>query len=338
MDSRTDYRLQEVLNYVIASQQADGGFPTYEYFPVWKPQNGWTVLPTSSPFITSNILYSLLEIGDNSLDAVIQKGCSFLLDNMEFGGYYRFWPFKSKQHAVPLDMDDTSVSSYILERCGKPVDNKAILHLNRNAKGYYYTWLVPAKFLLKQQPKMAARFALACAQGVFTRILRHYFYTDYEPGVAANALLYLGQTPETQPCIQLIIDEILANKYHLKFYEDELAVYYHIARAYKHGITNFGVLIPTIMQRIKTRISTGAYISELSRGMAANTLIDFCVETDLATDIILTIAQGGMCPDKWLPQTYFASRDRNFLAGSPQYTAIVYAEACSKLLRLNNSN
>lgn len=328
------YQLDSILEYIIGSQQPNGGFPTYEYFPVWKPQEGWTLLPDSSPFVTANLLYCLLEINNARLKPVLEKGCNYLLDSTEYGGYLRFWPKDSMQHPVPLDIDDTAVSSYILEKCEKPLDNKKALMACTNSNGYLYTWLQPTAVMWLTNPKAAASFAVGCLQGFPTRYLKHYYYSDTEPGVAANALLYLKENADTRRTIDAIVEEVLAHNFNMKFYEDELVVYYHIARAYKHSVPAFAALKETITWRIQKRFENSiSNVSELWRSMAANTLLDFRTDIALSEKLIESVASSAMYPNKWQALPYFCSRDRNFLSGSPQYTAAVFVEASTKLIR-----
>ncbi len=123
------YNVNAVLEFIISRQNANGSFSTHERYPVVRPHEDWLILPDSSPFITANILCSLLSVNKPELKPVIDKGCSFLQSCMEHNGYWRFWPIMAKQHPIPLDMDDTSVASYVLEKAGMPVDNKHLLYL-----------------------------------------------------------------------------------------------------------------------------------------------------------------------------------------------------------------
>lgn len=328
------YHLDKTIQFILAGQR-QGYFPTYEYYPVWKPQDGWTELPDSSPFIVSNLLYCLLEINDPRLNDAIDDGCKYLLRTMEHGGYFRFWPHIAKQHPIPLDMDDTSLSSYVLSKCNHALNNKQALLANVNSKGYLLTWLQPSLGLLFSQPVTAFSFALGCIHGIPTRLLRFLKYTDAEPAVAANGLLYLQQNGKTQACINAIIDEVESHNFPMQYYEDELVVYYHIARAYKHSVPAFAALKDTIAWRIQKRFAQGMdTANELWRSMAAVTLLNFDTQHALAEVLLDSVANSGMCPDKWVSVPYFCSPNRNFLAGSPQYTAAVYAEAVAKLLRL----
>ena len=89
---------EPVIQFILSQQEPDGSFPTYESYPVVNPTAGWTRLPDPSPFITANILCSLLQVNDTRLDAAIQRGAQSLIASKESAGFWRFWPVKSKQH------------------------------------------------------------------------------------------------------------------------------------------------------------------------------------------------------------------------------------------------
>ena len=131
--------IDKVLPFIIAQQENAGGFPTYESYPVVNPAAGWTRLPDPSPFITANILFALMQVNDPRLKNVIERGAKSLLASKEGAGFWRFWPVKSKQHPLPLDMDDTCIALAVLERCGYNFNNRNILLNNQNAEGYFET-------------------------------------------------------------------------------------------------------------------------------------------------------------------------------------------------------
>lgn len=72
------YNVNAVLEFIISRQNANGSFSTHERYPVVRPHEDWLILPDSSPFITANILCSLLSVNKPELKPVIDKGCSFL--------------------------------------------------------------------------------------------------------------------------------------------------------------------------------------------------------------------------------------------------------------------
>ena len=325
-------KIDPVIQFVISQQESDGGFPTYESYPVVNPAAGWTKLPDASPFITANILFSLIQLRDAQLDAAISKGAKSLASLKEGKGFWRFWPVKSKQHPVPLDMDDTCIVRFVLSRCGYNDYAKDILLNNKNAEGYFETWLGPRVSNFPISPTIAFAFVLDYFIARPTLKLKHFTYKDKEPAVAANALLYLGENAGTQACINQVILEITSGKIPLQFYDDEIVVYYHIARAFKNGISSFEKLGTIMAERICARFETSLHENNnMLWAMAANVLFDYNRDIELAEKMIDRIMNGNAYPDKWGCHPYFCSKDRNFLSGSPGLTAAVFAEACSKL-------
>lgn len=327
--------IDAVIDFIVSRQNADGSFSTYELYPVVKPNDDWSILPDSSPFITANILYSLMQAQNKLLAPVIKKGTESLWRQKERGEFWRFWPIKSRQHPVPLDIDDTSICSFVLERAGYKLNNKQVLLNNVNAAGYFKTWLAPNFKTAITSPLFSFQTWRDCIASIPTVKAEEFAFDDYEPAVAANALLYLGDNTTTLKCADLIIEEVQQNALRLQFYADEVIVYHFIARAYYNGAKSLEVLDKTIADRLKMRFEAPANTENvLLTLMAAIALLDFNTETALAKRLIQTVATNRMVPDKWKCVPYFASKNRNFLAGSPELTAALYIEAYSKMKRL----
>lgn len=330
--------MQEVIDRVIpfikAQQESNGSFPTYESYPVVNPAAGWTKLPDPSPFITANILFSLIQLSDPRLKSVIEKGAQNLLTSKEGKGFWRFWPVKSRQHTLPLDMDDTSIVSAVLDRCGYNIDNEMILLANQNANGRFETWLRPRITNVVISPSTAYGFFKDYLLARPTQKLKYFSYQDYEPAIEANALLYLGEGAGTDECVNHIMDEVESAAIPKKFYDDDVVVYFHISRAYVNGIKSFKKVGPVIAKRIWDRFDKSSNReNDLMMAMAANILLDYGVEIELAGKLLVSITEGTSYPDKWITHPYFCSNDKNFLAGSPALTAAVFMEACCKFTR-----
>ena len=324
--------MEPVIQFILSQQEADGSFSTFESYPVVNPAAGWTRLPDPSPFIAANILCSLLYVKDARLDAAILRGAQNLIASKEGAGFWRFWPVKSRQHPVPLDMDDTCIVLYVLRACGFEFGNKEILLSNQSEDGYFETWLRPRWKHFFISPSITWGFIKDYRLASPTHQLKHFDYTDREPAVAANVLLYLGDNDRTKACIRQVITEVTSEKMSLQFYDDEMVVYYHIARAYSNGIRAFGEPADTIAERIRFRFGGISTVeNEMLCAMAANVLLDFGKEPGLAAKLIGLIAEGDSYPDNWKTHAYFCSKDRNFLSGSPALTAAIFVEACTKL-------
>jgi hypothetical protein len=325
------YELDYLIKYLLSVQRKDGGFDTYESYPVVKPEQGWTILPVPSPFITSNILFSLSGCSDEKAKEIIRKGCLFLEKCKEREGYWRFWPLNSGQHPVPLDVDDTAIASYVLHKNGKQLKNRDFLSDNTDSRGYIYTWLLPSFPLFFRHPLKTVCLLKDYWAAHSTIKLNHFSVEDTEPGVAANALLYLGENANTQKCIELIQQEIIRGEFPMKFYNHKIVVYYHISRAYKESIPSFKSLKGKILTEVQHILSTEPELNEMLKLMAANILLNFSDETETAELILKQTETCLLHPFNLQPRAYFCSHDRNFLAGSPAYTAALFIEAACKL-------
>ncbi|HWB63052.1 MAG TPA: hypothetical protein VG603_06040 [Chitinophagales bacterium] len=325
------YNIEAIIKFILSGQGSDGGFATYEKYPVVEPNGDWRLLPDPSPFIAANILFSLMQAKSPATNDAVKKGCEFLLSRMESGGYWRFWPYKSRQHPVPLDLDDTGVCSYVLTANGNTLTNKKALLNNCDNAGYFYTWLIPTWRNLLLHPLTSTGFARACLQALPTRMLEHYTYTDQEPAVAANALLYLRENKATQKAINTLVKVVEKGNFGMQFYHDEIMVYYHIARAYESGINGLAPLRDIICGHIEQRFEKNIESAdELLRAMAAIALLCYDSNKGLAGRLIDSVGQSAY-PDNWKILPYFSSKNRNFLAGSPQFTAAVFLEASIRL-------
>ncbi len=324
------YNIDSVIEFILVGQNEDGSFNTYELYPVVKPQDDWSKLADSSPFISANILHALMMTENPSIQSNIEKGGLNLLHHKERGDYWRFWPLKSKQHPVALDVDDTSICSFVLQKLGYKLNNKKVLSYNINEKGYFNTWIQPTWRILLSNPILYFGLVHDYNLSKPTVAAAEFSFDDYEPAVAANVLLYMGDNIQTRLCMQLIIEEIRNSKIKLEFYADEVIVYYHVARAFANGVEYLGTLSEVITSRIEKRFSKNQKIeTNLHKALAASVLGYFQSSSLLASKLIEEISNTCGKNNDWKCEPYFASKDRNFLAGSPELTAAFFVEACT---------
>lgn len=325
-----------VIDFIVSTQNTDGSFDTYELYPVTRPDQDWQKLPDSSPFITANIIYSLLQTDNPKAHECAQKAARHLLTLTEHKAYWRFWPSKSYQHPIPIDTDDTSICSFVLSKLGYTIDNKKILTHNKNNKGYFKTWVTPNLKTFCSHPILSLHFLMDCIKALPTYFVKYLTYADCEPAVAANVLLYLG-SKNNQLCIHQIIEQVRNNNMRLQYYYDEIMVYYHIARAYENGVSEFSVLAQTAAERIEKRWNENSLQNNiLLQLMSANVLLSFKYNIQLAEQLVYAAQNSTSYPNKWQCLAYFSSENRNFLAGSPEFTAAQFAEAATKLNRLKD--
>jgi hypothetical protein len=104
----------------------------------------------------------------------------------------------------------------------------------------------------------------------------HIDRDDVDPVVNANALLYLGQSRDTLPAIHFIIDTVLHEPAAWSlYYEDILALYYAVARAFRHSSPRLSVLGEHIVARIRERGERPERLNPLQAAMAASAVLTF---------------------------------------------------------------
>jgi hypothetical protein len=244
----------------------------------------------SSPFITSFVLYGLTHVDRAPVAEIVTRAASFLASQMEFGGVWRYWSSRQHKHCrLPPDLDDTACISYALTSAGVrlPKNDWAFL-ANRDSRGRFKTWLFPTSrnrgnlwFLFARsvgycQARLRnAKVETPDAEDPRFRTM-HINRDDVDPVVNANAVLYLGERPDTAPAIQFVIDTVLHEpSARSLYYEDPLALYYAVARAYRHSSPRLSVLAEPIVSRMLERGQDPARLNPLQAAMAASALLTF---------------------------------------------------------------
>ena len=314
------------IDYLLKRQSPNGEFKSLECYPLMGDPIVWKYAKPS-PFVHANILYGLLHSNDNRANVILEKGADFLLSRMEYNGFWRFWQIEQGINNVPLDLDDSSISSFVLQKLGKAsLSNRKLISSNTHRNGYFKTWLSPSIWNFKMWN------ALRKEQAYFlpTIIGGMLEMDDDEPGVAANVVLYLGQSKKTSNCISMIIEEITNGGFKQQFYDNKWCVYYHISRAFYHGISAFHQLKAQFENEIKEASisASNTFDSLLMLNIAVNMKMDAEVlepllEKLLFNDEILNSA--------WEPYRYFTSKNRMFYGGAPELTAALFIESSSKL-------
>jgi hypothetical protein len=204
----------------------------------------------SSPFVTSQVLYSLSFIDNPLAEKMIEMGTAFLIEEMTIDGLWRYWTKRHQSTMIP-DIDDTCCASFIVK---KKIPDIASLNLNtilcnRTDRGLFKTWI--------RDPS--------------------YERNDVDSVANANVVLYLGEREETAAACRYIIKSISGNREHgtFKYYIDALSLYYAVSRAYFNGITSFGILIPKLADKIvHLQNNDGSFGNELLTGLAVCTLLN----------------------------------------------------------------
>ncbi len=267
-----------------------------------------------SPFVTSFVLAALIDLARFGVEDIVTKAASFLLSEMEFGGVWRYWSTRQHKHCrLPPDLDDTSCISYALRRAGYSVpDNRWAFSGTRDAAGRFKTWILP-----REQNRLTPWFLLARAAGFCQAYLRTRSATtplledprfrvmqidrgDVDPVVNANAVLYLGESADTRPAIEFIIAAVRDNRATWSlYYEDRLALYHAVARAFHHSAPALSAARADIVEQILERCQRPGLLNPLQSALAASTLLTFEPAAPSVQDLLRSILESQRDDGGW---------------------------------------
>ncbi len=253
----------------------------------------------SSPFITSFVLYGLAQLERALVEDVVSKAASFLFAEMECGGVWRYWSSRQHKHCrLPPDVDDTACISYALESAGyRPPNNEWAFRANQDSVGRFKTWLFVTRRNCFALRFLTARSVGFCQARVRTRTvatppaedprfqIMHIRRDDVDAVVNANALLYLGERPDTLAALEFVVEKVLDESAAWSlYYEDRLALYYAAARAFRHSAPRLALVRDHIVARISERRLER--FSPLQAALAASALLTFEPASTAAANLL----------------------------------------------------
>ncbi|MFN4973225.1 MAG: cytochrome P450 [Bacteroidota bacterium] len=297
-------------------------FPSLENYPQINP-NGWHYT-FPSPFVHANVMHALQNLNDKKYNELLQKGMQFLLQQKEANDTWRFWKVNECRNPVPPDIDDLSICSVVLERAGLQLFNKELLYENINADGSIKTWIIPGFSKLFKFPRLVCQ-ALVNHNKISQTINDHMLHADdYELGVMANALLYLGENEKTTPVIDRCIQLWQTKTDQRNFYDNDLVVAFHLARAYHSGIKSFHVIMDDIIKQVNAY----PFHPSLCESILAHLIAIYFNHELLMRETKAAIIEHLDLDQKvFAPYKYFTSKDRNYYGGSDCLTAAWFLEA-----------
>ena len=295
-------------------QLSSGEFPTYEFYPNIPDleAKGWhNTLP--SPFIHANIANSLINLKQKTFSEEIKKAIEFIVEKKEKGDVWRFWELGPNRNNVPADVDDTALCSLVLKQNGVALHNNKLILSNQN-KGNLYTWFLPEFNMIFSNPALALKWMKEKQYYQPTINSNMLSKEDYELGVMANVLAYLGENEETIELINGCIKSWKSKKYNTFFYNNEIVIAFHIARAYRHGIVSFKKLENEIVKEIQKGINRLEYTELILSGL----ILKYFENTSELSEQLKNKIMEITCEEsfKFPHFAYFTSKDRNYVAGS----------------------
>jgi hypothetical protein len=325
------------LEFLACRQLPTGQFPVEMTFPYNKealPQQDQSI------FSTSQIVYALGFLPYPTAEVMISRALSYFQSEMSGHGLWRFWNKTAKSGAqklfsfIPADLDDMACVSLVLQHHGVDFpDNRPLILLNRNRAGLFYTWLVlrpiPTANLLYWRT-ILAEITLPRYSVFWTTTAAGY--NDVDAVVNANVLLYLGDSNETRPIVDWLIqiaqngDEANCDKW----YRDLFTFYYALSRCYHAGVQALGCVRSHMLSRLLEAAQPEGQIGEhvLHTALAANTLLNFGGHSpELANSINFLLRT--QCKDgSWEAGPYYHSGPKKEVSwGSAELTTSLCLEA-----------
>ncbi len=203
------------------------------------------------PFISAFCVLALESCREARARSICAATREYLVDTIESPGLWRYY-----RH-LPQDLDSTALCSLVIGThpwifLGR---NVARILANRDEEGRFMTWILEG-----DEPDVVSRFRI-----------------EADPVVNANVIAYLGDRPETrdaQNWLEALITEG-SLKDSSKWYPDEIAICYAIARATMRVRPALDRLRPILADRILSlRDDSGDFGNVLQTAQAVSALCD----------------------------------------------------------------
>lgn len=254
--TQIDRALDLGLAYLYHHQYPNGEFCCY-MAPDAAMQE-WCVAD-SNVFPAAIIATSLLPLaGRPQAEEIFTRTTGFLQYQMMPGG---LWNYFTNWHRIyplsPPDADDTVYVSTFFRARGvayPEAQNEALLLLNRNAQGLFYTW-----FTLRLRRTLSRAYWRMALREMRNPVATYFFWrqhecsrTDVDGVVNANVLYHLGLTPTTRPVLAYLLRLVAKNQETTcdNWYHSPFNLYYALARNYYAGITELAPARRLIIDRI----------------------------------------------------------------------------------------
>ena len=244
--SRSAAALDRALSFLSRAQLPSGQFPMeFIAYDAPDPRTGLAVArPANTPFSTALLAHSLSFSSDPRAQPMIARAVSFLESDRVRGDLWRYWSKDDRLHGqIPADVDDTACVSAVLKHSGStPLCNTKTLLGNRDARGLFYTWIIP-----RLTPHANIQW-LNIVLGDVTAGRMFAFWNggaargDVDSVVNANVLAYLGETRETEPVVDWLLEIARTGEERQsdKWYSSVAAFYYAVSKCHARGIMRLG--------------------------------------------------------------------------------------------------
>ncbi len=266
-------RIEKGLEYLHEKQLPNGEFQIYNsYLPNMSDEGNLTKnllginLNLTTVFDTGFILHTLNIVDNKQSEATVQemrtKSASFLLENRESHGVWRFWG--KYQPIVPPDTDDTAVIFASLVESGINISDDSLDYMlgYRSSESVFYTWINSEEWLSPYNPGYA-----------------YFKKNNIDANVNADILYAYSLRNRTQDGIIQYLNNVVESRSFLNgtiYYPSPYAFSYLVTKAYSEG--GIRELEPS-MKHIKdyvleTQKPDGSWGNDLDTALATISLLN----------------------------------------------------------------
>ncbi|MYD25355.1 MAG: hypothetical protein F4X08_06055 [Gemmatimonadetes bacterium] len=267
------------------------------------------------PFISAFCVLALENCREAKARSICTATSTYLVDTIEYPGFWRYY-----RH-LPQDLDSTSLCSLVIGTHPWILLGRNIPRIlaNRDGEGRFMTWMLEG-----DEPDVVSRFRI-----------------EADPVVNANVIAWLGDCPETRDA-QRWLEALITEgdlKDASKWYPDEIAICYAVARAVRRVSPALDRLRPVLADRVLGLADEeGGYGNVLQTAQAVSTLCDAgCLERTDATRPLRRILTAQRGDGSWPELLAFGDQTLKFGAvgqighGSEAVTTAFCIEALERL-------
>ncbi len=203
------------------------------------------------PFISAFCVLALESCQEAKARSICAATKAYLADTIEYPGFWRYY-----RH-LPQDLDSTTLCSLVIGTHPWILLGRNIPRIlaNRDGEGRFMTWMLEG-----DEPDVVSRFRI-----------------EADPVVNANVIAWLGDCPETRDA-QRWLEELIAEgnlKDASKWYPDEIAICYAVARAVRRVSPALDRLRPVLADRVLGLMDEqGSFGNVLQTAQAVSALCD----------------------------------------------------------------
>ena len=231
------------------------------------------------PFISAFCVLALESCREAKARSICDATRAYMVETIEYPGFWRYY-----RH-LPQDLDSTTLCALLIGTHPWILLGRNIPRIlaNRDGEGRFMTWLLEG-----DEPDVVSRFRI-----------------EADPVVNANVIAYLGDCLETRDA-QRWLEALIAEgdlKDASKWYPDEIAICYAVARAVRRVTPALDRLCPVLADRVLgLRDEKGDFGDVLQTAQAVSTLSDAgCLDridaSRLLRDILTSQREDGSWPE-----------------------------------------